>query len=127
MSSLKITTISNLAGTLTVPTDTVVKGTAKAWVNFDGTLANPSTTMVGFNVSSITDNGTGYWNINFSAPFVDNRYVLSGWASGTTAGWATVLSSYPGGVYTTNSVGIFCRNDGVAAVDPAIVCVSVFR
>lgn len=37
MSTIKATTLSNLAGSKTVPTDTVVDGSAKAWVNFNGT------------------------------------------------------------------------------------------
>ena len=55
MSTIKATTLSNLAGSKTVPTDTVVDGSAKAWVNFNGT----GTVAIrrAFNVSSITDNG----------------------------------------------------------------------
>ena len=56
MSTLKLDTLSNKAGTASVPSDTVVSGTAKAWVNFNGT----GTVAIrrAFNVSSITDNGT---------------------------------------------------------------------
>jgi hypothetical protein len=73
MSQIKATTLSNLAGSKTVPTDTVVDGSAKAWVNFNGT----GTVAIrrAFNVSSITDNGTGDYTVNFTNAMVDANYV----------------------------------------------------
>jgi len=72
MSQIKATTLSNLAGSKTVPTDTVVDGSAKAWVNFNGT----GTVAIrrAFNVSSITDNGTGDYTVNFTNAMVDANY-----------------------------------------------------
>tara|TARA_A100001515_G_scaffold129853_1_gene116772 strand:+ start:648 stop:1391 length:744 start_codon:yes stop_codon:yes gene_type:complete len=48
---------------------------AKAWVNFDGT-GTPSISS-SFNVSSITDNGTGSYAINFTNAFSDTNYVCT--------------------------------------------------
>ena len=52
--------------------DTVVNGTAKAWVNFNGT----GTVAIrrAFNVSSITDNGTGDYSVNFTTAMPDVNY-----------------------------------------------------
>lgn len=74
MSTIKATTLSNLAGSKTVPTDTVVDGSAKAWVNFNGT----GTVAIrrAFNVSSITDNGTGDYTVNFTNAMVDANYSI---------------------------------------------------
>ncbi len=79
MSTIKATTLSNLAGSKTVPTDTVVDGSAKAWVNFNGT----GTVAIrrSFNVSSITDNGTGDYTVNFTAAMVDANYSPAGTGS----------------------------------------------
>lgn len=73
MSTIKTNTISNVAGTKSVPTDTVVDGSAKAWVNFNGT----GTVAIrrAFNVSSITDNNVGDYTINFTTPFPNATYV----------------------------------------------------
>lgn len=73
MSTIKATTLSNLAGSKTVPTDTVVDGSAKAWVNFNGT----GTVAIrrAFNVSSITDNGTGDYTVNFTNAMVDANFA----------------------------------------------------
>ena len=48
------------------------KQTAKAWINFNGTgIVN---IRASHNVSSITDNGTGDYNVNFSTPMKDTNY-----------------------------------------------------
>ena len=77
MSELKVTTLSNQSG-VTVPVDTVISGTAKAWVNFNGT----GTVAIrrSFNVSSITDNSVGGYTVNFSTAMVDADYSAAiGW------------------------------------------------
>lgn len=55
----------------------------RAWVNFDGTgtfSPNPSTTKIraSGNVSSIQDNGTGDYTINFTTAMPDTNYAVSG-------------------------------------------------
>jgi hypothetical protein len=54
--------------------DNVAKRTAKAWVNFNGT----GTVAIrdDFNVSSITDNGTGDYTINLSTALPDTNYCI---------------------------------------------------
>ena len=55
----------------------------KAWVNFDGTFGtSPFTISNGgirgsYNVSSVTDNGTGNYTINFSITFANTNYVAT--------------------------------------------------
>lgn len=73
MSTIKTNTISNVAGTKSVPTDTVVDGSAKAWVNFNGT--GVVAIRQAFNVSSITDNATGDYTVNFATPLPTANYV----------------------------------------------------
>ena len=74
MSTIKTTTLSTQGGS-TVPVDTVVNGTAKAWVNFNG----QGTVAIrrAFNVSSITDNGTGIYTVNFTTAMVDEGYAVN--------------------------------------------------
>ncbi len=75
MSTIKATTLSNLAGSQTVPVDTVAQGSAKAWVNFNGT----GTVAIrrAFNVSSITDLGVGVYRANFTAAMPDSSYAVN--------------------------------------------------
>ena len=65
-------------GTDTVGTEYVVNGSAKAWVNFNGTGA--VAIRKSFNMSSITDNGTGDYTANFTntMPSADCAVSLTG-------------------------------------------------
>lgn len=61
-------------------------GVAKARVNFNGT--GTVAIRASYNVTSITDNGTGDYTVNFTTPFSDTNYSCYGLAraaSGTTA------------------------------------------
>jgi hypothetical protein len=58
----------------------------KAWINFDGT-GTPSI-RASLNVSSITDNNTGDYTVNFTSALTDANYAVAG--DGAVSG--TVLS-----------------------------------
>ena len=73
MSTIKTNTLQNAAGTKSVPVDTVVDGSAKAWVNFNGT--GTVAIRAAFNVSSITDLGTGNYRVNFTNALADANYA----------------------------------------------------
>jgi len=117
MSTLRLTTISNQTGSASVPSDTVINGSAKAWVNFNGT--GTVAIRASFNVSSITDNGTGLYTVNFSTAFADANYAYSvsgyGW-------WATGTS------LTASNFGINTFSGGsFAASDALFIPVAIFR
>ena len=67
MSTLKVNTIQNTSG--------VEVYTAKAWVNFNGT--GTVAIRAAGNVSSITDNGTGDYTVNFTNAMPDANYAFS--------------------------------------------------
>lgn len=50
--------------------------TCRAWVNFKGT--STVTIRTDFNVTSITDHGTGQYTVNFSVAFADADYCFVG-------------------------------------------------
>lgn len=74
MSTLKCTTLSKQDGSASVPVDTVVNGSAKAWVNFNGT--GTVAIRASFNVASITDNGVGDYTVNFTSAMPDASYCV---------------------------------------------------
>jgi hypothetical protein len=47
---------------------------ARAWINFDGTAATIGTGRASGNVSSVTDNGAGYYTVNFTTAMADANY-----------------------------------------------------
>ena len=59
-------------GTNTTSTTNVVKGSAKAWVKWQGT--GTVTVLGSSNVSSVTDNGTGLYTVNFSTSMNSVHY-----------------------------------------------------
>lgn len=82
MSTLKATTLSNLAGDKTIPLDRVAQGVAAAWVNFNGT--GTVAIRASYNVSSITDNGTGNYTVNLTTALSDTDYCVYGSAGSTS-------------------------------------------
>jgi len=72
MSEIRATTISDLAGT--GPATLTGQYAAKAWVNFDGT--GTVAIRASGNVSSITDNGTGDYTVNFTTAMPDADYSV---------------------------------------------------
>ena len=64
---------------------------ARAWVNFNGT--GTVAINASGNVTSITDNGTGDYTINFTNAFADTNYAFAG--SGA-ANYANTLTLYIG-------------------------------
>jgi hypothetical protein len=69
--AITISTLSNDTGVLA--TQNGMTGICKAWVNFNGvgTVAIRSS----FNVSSITDNGTGLFTVNFTTAMPNTNYA----------------------------------------------------
>ena len=117
MSTIKTETLSTPSNA-TVPVDTVVNGTAKAWVNFNGT----GTVAIrrAFNVSSITDEGTGQYSVNFTTAMPDADYAFNVSTNGTEYGSLTVSPS------TTSLRRYFTNSAGSAYVDQEWVSVSIF-
>ena len=73
MSDLKVTTISDLAGT--GPVTLTKQSASKAWVNFDGT--GTAAINDSFNVASAVDGGTGSYAMNFSSIMSNSKYTVT--------------------------------------------------
>lgn len=67
----------------------------RAWVNFNG-VGTVAIRSAG-NVSSITDNGTGDYTVNFATPLPDRNYAVSG----------MTVSSAPPGVNNGTNAAIY--------------------
>lgn len=80
---IAVDTIQNGSGA-SVPTTTVINGSAKAWVNFNGTTAS---IRASYNVSSITRNGAGDYTVNFSTAMPDANYCVSNYSVSASNNW----------------------------------------
>jgi hypothetical protein len=123
MSTIKTNTLSNVEGTLSVPVATVVSGSAKAWVNFNG--SGTVAIRAAFNVSSITDNGTGDYTVNFTTALADANYSVGLSCKLVSTGSATCyLFTAP----TTTATRLRTTETSAASLQDAdYVCASVFR
>ena len=90
----------------------------RAWVNFNGT--GTVAIRASGNVSSITDNGTGDYNVNFATAMVDANYSTVYGANSNIAGYAGSWSQYATYVRVFGSVA-----GGLN--DIAIANVAIFR
>ena len=86
MSTLKVNTIQDASGGNPSTPEQIGKGRAKAWVNFDGTFGTSPFTITNggirsaFNVSSVTDNGTGNYTVTFASAMSSVNYCPIAWA-----------------------------------------------
>ena len=80
-------TSGQITGTAkSVDTDYVVNGSAKAWINFDGT-ASGAAARGSFNLASMTDSGTGLYVCNLTNAFANtNDCAATSSASAATTG-----------------------------------------
>jgi hypothetical protein len=96
----------------------------RAWVNFNGT--GTVAIRASGNVSSITDNGTGNFNINFTTAMPDANYsfIASSGSLGASASTST------NGFFTPTTTS--CRlttytPTGSDYIDPGVVSVAILR
>jgi hypothetical protein len=107
-----------------VPSQTVISGSAKAWVNFNGT--GTVAIRASYNVTSITDNGTGDYTVNFTTALTDANYAVTG-----NAGFGTTSLASPSfgiGTLATSSARIFINGSvSATAFDYNFVTAVIFR
>jgi len=130
MSTLRLDTIQDQAGNNASTPDEIYSGRAKAWVNFDGT--GTVSIRADFNVSSITDNGTGDYTINYSNSFSDSNYAVTAFAKNNdnAAQESFVVSANLYDVYTPSATQIKLienTSSSTLANDSNLACVAVFR
>ena len=122
--TLVVSTLSD--GTNSTSATNPIMGSAKAWVNFNGT--GTVAIRASYNVSSITDNGTGDYTINFTNALADTNYSVAGSATYDTAGWGTVEVAGGSSILTMTTTALNIRTIGYTAFfDPVLVCVNIFR
>jgi len=96
----------------------------RAWVNFNGT--GTVAIRASFNVSSITDNGTGDYTVNFTNALPDANYscVATTKETNSTAVETTVVMAHS---LTTSGVRLYTVRANVSAIDPTNVFTAIFR
>ena len=127
-SVLTDTVQSSTAGTPVVFKDgngTQIGTLCRAWVNFNGT----GTVAIrgSFNVSSITDNGTGDYTVNFTTAMPDANYAPIAIVGYTGAATTDVPRNCTGRTWSTTSFRFVNQVSGGSAVDYEYQSVAIFR
>lgn len=99
----------------------------RAWVNFNGT--GTVAIRAAGNVSSITDNGTGLYTVNFTVAMPDANYVvvLSAQAQTTGAIAAIYGTAADPSALTVSGVPIQLRTDNATLIDSTTITAAIFR
>jgi len=121
------------ASTLTLGTSTLATppGSApsylcRAWVNFNG--AGTSAIRASGNVTSITDNGTGDYTVNFTASMPDADYCVTGSSGGANSTSNGAVYQYDQLTAKTTSLFRIATVSAVGSpIDTPQIAVSVFR
>lgn len=129
MSILKVTDIqSNGTGFNDVVSFKNASGTengtlCRAWVNFNGT--GTVAIRASFNVSSITDNNAGQFDVNFSNSMPDANYAMGFLLQEDTGGGTRVCAGY--GTRTSSYMRLETRNNNNVNTDMEWNTVCFFR
>jgi len=95
------------------------QGVAKAWVNFNGTGTIASRDS--FNVTSLDDNGTGNYDVNFT-----NDMGNADFSSQVTAGYSADTGRYGENLaYNASFATVGARNSSGSSVDNAGIAVTI--
>lgn len=98
----------------------------RAWVNFNGT--GVVAIRASGNITSITDNGTGDYTVNFTAAMPDVNYTWAGVAKTDNLGMrAVTLTTTFSANQLVGSVRIETIRDTAVRADAQFVGISVFR
>lgn len=96
---------------------------ALAWVNFNGT--GTVAIRSSYNVSSITDNGTGDYTINFTTALTDTNFAASGICSSVSGNSPVVYDNSAVRARTTSTFSVRTM-DASAFIDSVWISVNVF-
>ena len=122
-SILRVNTLTDASSNNSVPMATVSQGSAKQWVNLDGTSSGAAE-RDSFNTASTTDNGTGDYTATFTNAMGNTNYGNAGEVG--TGGSSDSHGMLCGHSKTTGSVRVTSINPSASIVDRNIICLITF-
>ena len=118
-----------LANTAFIANGASSKTLCKAWANFDGTLTGTNAPTNGYNIASITRNGTGDYTATFTSALTNANYTVSLiWsATGQLSGGSAFQNTSGVTVISASSFRFSLCNSATAALnDGKLVMFQVF-
>jgi hypothetical protein len=112
-------------GTVSVTSGSAGYFMARAWVSWNGTGAVSIRNSV--NVSSITDNGTGDYTVNFSPAMPDANYCIQCTRAGSSSGSYVLGGAFYSTAPTSSAARVQNVYPGTALGDDDYCMVTIFR
>ena len=130
LGSNSITTTGSITGDISVDALSTATGSApsyssRVWVNFNGT--GTIAVRNSGNVSSLTDNGTGDYTVNFTTALSASTYCVTGHANHVTntSNSRGFLQSKTTN-RTTTTIRVVCVGDGGSILDFEVIDFALF-
>jgi hypothetical protein len=117
--------VANTPPTVQDSAGTQIGTFCRAWVNFNGT--GTVAIRASFNVSSITDNGTGDYTVNFTNALPDANYSVVTGGTRSDGAQSTILGLITTTTPSTTVARVFNKDDSGSANDALYACVAIFR
>ena len=121
---------SNPPASLSTASGSAPSYSARAWVNFNGT--GTVAIRASGNVSSITDNTTGDYTINFTTAMADANYSVVAYGQRADNAYEDLnvqgYNNVYGDAFTTSYTRVACSHASSGnPTDPLAVCIAIFR
>ena len=114
------TTAGSIVVTDGSTTASLQKGLGKIFINFNG--ESTVSTRASINVSSLDDDGTGEYGINYSSNMDNNTYFPSGMSE--EDGKVTIVANSYNTNVATNLLNIKCKSGG-STIDREVISVTI--
>jgi hypothetical protein len=115
-SILRVNTLTDASSGNSTAMSTINQGTAKAWVNFNGT--GTIAIRDSFNTASLTDGGNGNYDVNWTNSFANTNYCHTG-ADGNYGNCNTEPQSL-----STGEANVYSYNASNALTDTSLATVA---
>jgi hypothetical protein len=117
--------VANTPPTIQDSAGTQIGTFCRAWVNFNGT--GTVAIRASFNVTSITDNGTGDYTVNFTNALPDVNYAFTGTLAAGSASTVVCVAESSNTTRTASLFRVYTSQQGAILIDAPAVMISVFR
>lgn len=121
--------VANTPPTIQDSAGTQIGTFCRAWVNFDGTtnVGGFCTIRASFNVTTVADNGSGDYTVNFTNAMPDANYGFAATCQGAGAGNAFIgVEQNQATTPTTLAIRLLVKQTNTS-LDRSYVCVAIFR
>ena len=119
--TLTISTLSD--GTNSTSATNPIRGSARAWVNWNGTNGSIRSS---YNVSSVTRTNVGQYTVTFTTAFANANYASTGSAGGAVRNNTVGDVAFPESLYAAATVGVDVQYSHTVAFDAPVISVACF-